>query len=448
MSSLKRRLFIILVAATGIIWLSAVVWIYVSSRSELQHVLDTRLQEAAKMVHSLVSSGNMTGKAGDTAAPTILPEAMGYERQLSCQIWSLDGHLVARSSGAPTTRLAEKDGYGDRVVDGELWRVYTIVDPVKGVGVMVGDRIGLRNKLVNDLIVGLLGPALLMLPLFGLLIWASLVRGLSPLRTMADELKRRDADDMRPLDASRLPSEVQPLAQALNALFDKVEAARRHERDITAFAAHELRTPLAGLKTQAQIAMAAPDPAIRNHALSQIVVSVDRMTRLVRQLLALAKLEAESADVREVSHKAGDMLAEIVATAPPLPANIRIEIDPALAEIRLHGARDSWMLALRNLHENAVQHMPDGGVVAWRPTPDATGVMVLDQGPGIPADELGLVTQRFYRGRHKSASGTGLGLTIVAIAASRLGAELVLSNRTDQSGLQAALVLASAPGRR
>lgn len=447
MNSLKRRLFAILVAATGAIWLSAAVWIYFGSQSELEHVLDTRLQEAARMVHSMVASGSMPAAATGAAMPAILPDGPGYERQLSCQIWSLDGHLVARSSGAPAGQLAENvDGYANRSVDGELWRVFTIEDPVKQVRVMVGDRIGLRHKLVNDLIVGLLAPALLMLPLLGLLIWASLGRGLLPLRSMAEELQGRDADDMRPLDASRAPSEVQPLAEALNALFDKVEAARRHEREITAFAAHELRTPLAGLKTQAQIALAARDPAVRNHALSQILVSVDRTTRLVRQLLALTKLEAEGVSSRDTSNRATDMLAEIIATAPPLSPNLRVEIDPALSDLKLPGARETWMLALRNVHENAVHHMPDGGTVCWRPTEDGTGIMVQDQGPGIPEDELDLVTQRFYRGRHKSTSGTGLGLTIVAIAAKRLGAELLLRNRSDETGLQAAFVMAQPGG--
>lgn len=441
MTSLRRRLFFILVAATGLIWLSAGAWIYIGSRSELEHVLDTRLQEAAKMVHSLVDAHTMPASV-DALNAALPAEVQGYERQLSCQIWSLDGQLVARSSGAPAARLAENvDGYSDRIVDGEPWRVYTIQDPVKRVRVMVGDRIGLRHKLVNDLIVGLLAPALLVLPLFGLLTWASLGRGLRPLRSMATELQGRDAEDMRPLDASRLPAEVQPLAHALNALFDKVEAARRHEREITAFAAHELRTPLAGLKTQAQVARAAADPAVRDRALSQILVSVDRTTRLVRQLLVLTRLEAETASPREGAHKASDLLTEIVATAPPLAANVRVEIDPELAGVALPGARDTWMLALRNVHENAIHHMPEGGLVRWCATPDGRGVMAVDQGPGIPEEELALVTQRFYRGRHKSTSGTGLGLTIVAIAARRLGVELVLSNRQDRSGLQAAFVL-------
>ncbi|MBN9026716.1 MAG: ATP-binding protein [Rhizobiales bacterium] len=99
------------------------------------------------------------------------------------------------------------------------------------------------------------------------------------------------------------------------------------------------------------------------------------------------------------------------------------------------------MLALRTVHENAIQHMPEEGVVSWRPMPGATGILIADQGPGIPDEELDLVTQRFYRGRNRSPSGTGLGLTIVAIAAQRLGVGLELSNRTDGTGLQVAFIL-------
>src|SRR5665647_119083 len=280
MTSLRKRLFLILLSATGLIWLSAVAWIYISTRTELEHVLDTRLQEAARMVNSLVSSGNMSAAASIGALPGGPVETASYERQLSCQIWSLDGRLVARSSGAPDAALTVQEiGFSDRIVDGESWRVYSIKNDTSGVRVMVGDRLGLRDRLVADLIKGLMTPALLIIPLLGLLIWASLGQGLKPLTRIAADLRDRKADDMSSVDAGHAPREVQPLADALNGLFASVEAARQHERDVTAFASHELRTPLAGLKTQAQIAMAATDPEVRQGALRQILVSVDRTTR-------------------------------------------------------------------------------------------------------------------------------------------------------------------------
>jgi len=284
MSSLRARLFAILLLATGLIWLSAVAWIYLGSKREVEQVLDTRLQEAARMVGSLVGRVGNVGAAG---APVAFAPPGGYERQLSCQIWSLDGRMVARSSGAPERRLTDAPaGFSEREVDGETWRVFTVEDAEKGVRVMVGDRLGLRERLVADLIMGLVTPALLVVPLLGMLLWASLGLGLRPLRLMARDLARRDADDMSAIDAGRAPAEVRPLTDALNALFLKVEAARRHEREVTAFAAHELRTPLAGLKTQAQVAMADRDPDVAKAALGQILAGVgshrdrDRRRRL------------------------------------------------------------------------------------------------------------------------------------------------------------------------
>lgn len=435
MTSLRKRLFLILLTATSVIWLCAVGWIYFGSRNQLEHVLDTRLQEAATMVHSLVASGNMT------AAVAAVPiQGTSYERQLSCQIWSLDGQLVARSSGAPQGQLiGGRDGFADRVVDGETWRIYTIVDQDKGVRVAVGDRIGLRDRLIRDLIAGLMTPALLIVPLLGLLIWASLGRGLKPLRDIASEIVARDAEDMRRINETGTPSEIRPVVAAVNSLFGKVEAARRHEREVTAFAAHELRTPLAGLKTQAQVALATEDPSIRSGALNQILISVDRTARLVRQLLALAKLEAAAAPQDAGVVRAGDLLGEIVDASPISPANVHIEIDPSLSDLRLPGDREALHLILRNLHENAVAHMMHSGTVRWSPLPGKRGLMVEDDGPGIPEEELPLVTQRFYRGRHKTVGGTGLGLTIAAIAARRAGVKLTLANRADRRGLSASI---------
>ncbi|QGY03243.1 two-component sensor histidine kinase [Methylobacterium mesophilicum SR1.6/6] len=436
MTSLRVRLFAILILATGLIWLSAVAWIYLGSKREVEQVLDTRLQEAARMVGSLV--GTVGASTPDGTRSTI-PVPMSYERQLSCQIWSLDGRMVARSSGAPERRLSDAPaGFSEREVDGETWRVFTVEDAGKGVRVMVGDRLGLRERLVTDLIMGLVTPALLVVPFLGMLIWASLGRGLRPLRRMARDLAGRDADDMSAIDAGRAPAEVRPLADALNGLFHKVEAARRHEREVTAFAAHELRTPLAGLKTQAQVAMATTDPDVARAALGQILAAVDRTTRLVRQLLDAAKLDAagEMPSLAEVD--VGALVAETV-DGMRVPPEVRTVIDPALRGYTLRADAESLRLAVRNLHENAVQHM-EAGTVEWTARAGGDGILVRDEGPGIPAEELPHVTTRFFRGRHKSATGSGLGLAIAEMASRRSGLSLRLRNRPDRPGLEAEIL--------
>ncbi|CEG09135.1 Sensor protein QseC [Afipia felis] len=428
MSSLRNRLFAILLTATGIIWLAAICWIYVASQREIESVLDARLQEAARMASSLIP--NDSGPHSSSRLKSA--ELASTERQLSCQIWSLDGRMVARSSGAPDERLSDvPNGFSERVIDGETWRVFTMENADKGVRVLVGDRLGVRDHLVAEIIKGLLTPALFVIPLLGLLIWASLHRGFVPLRNIANELKHRSADDTSLIAIDRAPIEIQPLVTALNELFVKVQDARQREREITAFAAHELRTPLAGLRMQAQISMSAVDDTTRQAALRQILVSVDRTSRLVRQLLAISKLDATRIVTPESNVNVGSALEEVVEALAPANDGIHVTIEPTLRMAVLPANRELLLLALRNLHENAIGHMQEGGTVRWlvEQTANTFIVAVEDDGPGIPDEEIHLVTKRFFRGRHKSPSGSGLGLAIVDLALRASGAELRLKNR-------------------
>ena len=442
MNSLRQKLFVILVAATSLIWLAATCWIYVGTTREVESVLDARLQEAARMVLSLASSSGIGAMQKDGHSASA-PEILNYERQLSCQIWSLDGRLMARSSGAPDERLSDKGtGFSERLINGETWRVFTVEDGGKGVRVLVGDRLGLRDHFVAEIMKGVLAPMALTVPLLGFLIWASLSRGLRPLRGLAEELARRNADDMSPVETGKIPTEIRPVIRSLNSLFARVQDALRHERDITAFAAHELRTPLAGLRMQAQIAIAARDETTRTAALRQILVGVDRTTRLVRQLLAIAKLDSapDAIPARQIS--IGGVIEEVIDALPTSDRAVPVTIDSALKSTMVTANREFLLLAVRNLHENAARHMAQPGAIRWsmEKEPDALAVYVDDEGPGIPEDEIPLVTNRFFRGRNKSALGSGLGLSIVDLALRASGARLILQNRRDTTGLRAQIV--------
>ena len=453
MTSIRTRLFIILIAATTLIWLFATAWIYLDTKRQLQHVLDTRLMEAARMVGSLVTSGEiaLSARAGQATASIPLPEPthVGYERQLSCQIWSFDGRLIGRSSGAPEAALSnETSGFSEQEVGGEPWRVYAFADRERGIRVLVGDRLGLRDRLVTDLVRGLLLPAIVVVPLLAFLIWASVGRGLRPLRRLTQGLMARGSEDLSPVNVGDPPSEVRPVVEALNGLFGKVAAAREHERSFTAFAAHELRTPLAGLRTQVQVALAAKDPKIREGALRQTLVAVDRTSRLVRQLLAMSEIDAAVDEGETQDMLVGPALEEVIASLGTGKTTIRMEIDPALHHTTIRMNRELFHLAVRNLHENAVQHSPEDGLVRWVLDGSASPpvIAVEDEGPGIPEDEIGLVTDRFFRGRHRSAIGSGLGLAIVAAALRRAKAPFVLRNRQDRSGLWAGFGINRATG--
>jgi two-component system sensor histidine kinase QseC len=433
MTSLRSRLFVILVAATGLIWLAATTWIYLGTKAELERVLDTRLQEAARMVSSLVREGDGSAQAAIGATPQVAATGGSYERQLSCQIWSLAGRLVAASSSAPAERLASHDaGFSDSSIEGELWRVYAIEDAAKGVRVLVGDRLGLRDRLVQDLVLGLVAPTLLMLPLFAGLVWFSVGRGLAPLRHVAADLQARPADDLRPVHAKSI-DEIRPVTDALNGLFGRLEEARRHEREFTAFAAHELRTPLAGIRTQAQIAQAAETEEMRRSALDNILKGVDRTARLVSQLLALARLDGVEASETPQLINVGRLLREIDKARQQ--ADLKVEIDTALDSFTVLGDPDILRLALRNLHENACGHSPRGGRIVWFQIGE-NSFAIEDEGPGVPPDEIDLVRQRFYRGRTSQSAGSGLGLAIVEVALARLGGALSLATLPSGRGLQ------------
>ena len=431
MNSLRLRLFALLLVATGAVWLSAVMWIQTSTRAEVERVLDARLREAAQMVSSLISEKEIAAaSAAGLTDPTAFDfQSDGYSRQLSCQIWSLDGALVSRSAHAPATRLAEiENGFSQNVVDGETWRVFTVVNADLGVRIMVGDNLSVRRRLVSDVTTGLLVPAGLVLPLLAIFIWLSVGRGLLPLDRMAAGLAARPANDLHPMPSGPLPRELRPVTTALNDLFRRVSAAREHERSFVAFAAHELKTPLAGLRTQAQIAKIAPDEATRRHALDSLERGVLRTDRMVRQLLELASVEAEAraeplSDVA-LSDIVRDVVGELHALAEKRGVETVVEIPSETPQI----GRSQFFLstALRNLLENAIEASPSGEAVDVALRRDGVDwvLSVMDRGPGIPEGERARVQERFYRGSNATGDGSGLGLSIARSAAERLGGDV------------------------
>jgi len=428
MNSIRMRLFAILLLTTGAMWFSAIAWIYTSTRNEVERVLDARLTEAARMVSSLITDHRVAASAAADAA-TAEPEGFAkatasYERQLSCQIWSLEGNLVGRSESAPTTSLANHaSGFAETVIKGEKWRVYAVINRALGVRVLVGDSVAMRDRLVSDVAKGLLLPALLILPLLAILIWLSVGRGLAPLNSLANILSKRDEKELHPLADIHAPKEIRPVIASLNGLFDRVADARERERNFTAYAAHELKTPLAGLKTQAQIALRAPDTSTQQAALQHIISSVDRTSRMVKQLIDLAAADSAEAeknvDTVDLVSLMADITRELQVTANLKKVSI---IGPGIERMVVENTNSALLrLAFRNVLENAIQHSAEGETVqcTLHSASNGFGVSISDQGPGIKRDDYERVTERFYRGGENS-HGSGLGLSIVSMVVERL----------------------------
>lgn len=446
MISLRVRLFLTLVLMTALVWSAAAVWINVRTRQEVEQVLDRRLVEAARMVGSLVASGSVAvSPGGGPAEPSDIFGALpkDYDRQLSCQIWSFEGRLIGRSAGAPEQPLSVNgSGFSQREIDGQIWRVYTLADAAVGARVLVGDSVAVRQHLVTDVTTGLLLPALLGILALAGLIWGGLGRGLVPLKRIAETLEHREPEDFSPLSISPVVSELKPFAEAIDGLFARLAAVRESERHLIASAAHELQTPLAGMHTHAQIALAAQDNQVRDRALRQIIASVDRTARLVRQLLDLAKQEARGEEPIAGWLAMSKLLALVRSELAPAmqKANVSLTVDQALANTQIFINEESLLVVMRNLIENAIQHSPPGRQVRCGLESNATGTAIIieDAGTGIAVDEIDLVRHRFVRGRHNGGMGSGLGLSIVDLTLAQSGAILTLENR-PKGGLRAAI---------
>ena len=441
MRSIRLRLFVILLATTGAVWLLAVLWTYLSTQHEVERVIDARLTEAARMVSSLITDHHIdvaaavnSARAGDPAAGFDMAPG-NYSRQLSCQIWSLQGDLVSRSESAPNASLSDHDtGFAEKVVDGERWRVYAVVNPDLGVRVLVGDSIEIRERLVGDVIKGQLVPALAILPILAGLIWFSVGRGLAPLNRIAETLSMRSAEELHSIDDNGAPHEVRPLLQSLNALFQRVQAARDREKTFIAYAAHELKTPLSGLKTQAQVALRSDSDAVRANALTQISLSVDRTGRLVRQLIDLAAVDSVEGLSAPETVDIGAMVEDLVSEMTGLRTAREITIDTEIqsdAPIRIV-SKALLRLALRNVLENALQYAPrrSSVTIACCVSDRISRIDVSDQGSGFDEQDEPRVMARFQRGSSANTLGSGLGLSIVEMAISKLGGHLSFL-RTD-----------------
>jgi two-component system sensor histidine kinase QseC len=427
--SLKRRLLFALLAGVAAVWLATAVYSYLDARHEINELLDAHLAQSASLI--MAQAEHELDEIELEHAPRTHERAT----RVAFQVW--DGGTVLRlhSDNAPQGRLAAReDGYSSARIGGTAWRVFSSWDARHRYLVQVGEREDARREIASGIVANLLVPLLVAVPLLGLFIWLSIGRALRPLDRLGQEVEERKADDFGVLAARDAPREIVPLVRSLNTLFERVGRLVESERRFTADAAHELRTPLAALKTQAQVARGAADEPARSHALDGMVAGCDRASRLVDQLLTLARLdpdEARPVEACELGGLARQVIAELAPAA--LARKVEIELDAA-APALVSGHADLISILLRNLVDNAVRYSPDGATV--RVAIADARVTVTDEGPGIAPDLRVKLGQRFFRILGTGQSGSGLGLSIVRRIAQIHAAELVFDEPPHGRGLR------------
>ena len=307
-------------------------------------------------------------------------------------------------------------GYHTLNIGEHRWRVFVLHDSRDYHWVLAGERDDVRGELIGKIARRSLQPLLIGLPIVGLLLWLTVGWGLYPLKRMADAIRGRAPDNLAPLVFPPLPNELEPMAAALNRLLMQVNQLLEQEKLFIADAAHELRTPLAVLRIHAQNALEAPDARDREEALRQLGSGVDRATRVVAQLLTLARLDPNSIRLN-MDHL--DLLAFLrgeLAELTPLALNRGQELildaeEPG--DYHLPADAPSLGILLQNLVSNAVQYTPVGGCiqVQLQATTQDLLLQVLDSGPGVPAELRERLFERFFR--VGEGQGAGLGLSIV-----------------------------------
>lgn len=439
--SLRLRLVGSLSATVLAAWVATAVFSYLDARRQIGRMLDDHLVQASSL---------LTRHAAHPSEVVVDPPLHWGEAHaahaLVYQGWSADGRLLFRSSDAPTSPLARvEEGFSEVERDGATWRVFGHRVDDGGL-VWVAEHAAFRDELAAGVARHLLHPLAFALPLLAALIWLAVGWGLRPLQAIAKEVGRREPSSVEPLVPAGTPVEVRPLVVALNALFARVSSLVANERRFTADAAHELRTPLAAIGAHAEVALAAGDEQARQQALVHVGEGVQRVNRLVGQLLAVARLDARAAPVPSGPVKLAALAASQVADAAPFAASkgINLGLD-ASGDPTVRGDEGLLGILLRNLVDNAVRYTPRGGQVDVSVREESGRVLlrVEDTGPGVPEAERAHLVERFHRGR-TSEEGSGLGLSIVARIAELHGATLSFGDGLDGRGLGVTVTLPGA----
>ena len=426
MVSIRRHLLGWLLGAlsVGAVMLAAAT--YAFTLDEMNEVFDEQLKQVALTV--------LTHAEGDLSAVVATPAAAsdldGYA--FVTQVWTLDGERLSVSVADVGIPFIPEEGFRTISTHDRDWRVYT--DRSTSRFIQAAQPMEVRHELAADVALKILIPSLMAVPLLALLLAYALRRGLRPLTETSNDIRRRSAASLEPIDVRSLPLELQPLVTSINVLLEKLAKAMAAQRQITADAAHALRTPLTALRLQVQALTTAEDDEARRAAALDTQQGLSRATRLVEQLLSLSRVDPEAApapprEAIDLGALARSVVGDFSGFAESRQIDLGAEVQetPGRANLVL-GNREQLQVMLNNLVDNALRYTPSGGridvCVEAGPLAEQVSVAVADSGPGLPAEERERVFDRFYRGttahqRDMAIEGSGLGLAIVRAAAAR-----------------------------
>lgn len=435
----KFLLFNLLTALFITTWLAAIGNYYLNL-NDIENHLDEILIETAvsleKLMHTDLQKKNYLATLSQRHK-----RAMSKDR-FRLQVWDLHHHLLLSSDEQSSNFLEplSKTGFHTQNFHHEQWRSFTLINNTAGFKILVATREDIRDELAHQMIFNYLEITLFVFPLSGLLIWFVISISFRTLDKIAKEVADREPEYLKPVDVKNIPPEIKPVIDEINQLLERIAQSLEREQRFAADAAHELRTPLAALKTHAQVASQTTDPQERQFALAHLLQGVDRSTHIVQQLLTLSRLTPGASHLEglakiSLSKIVTDIMAQLAPTA--IEKNIDIALHSPNHPIYIQGHFTALNILVRNLVDNAIRYTPENGKVDVEliETPDKVVLRVVDNGPGIPSELRSRVFERFYRVLGNKSPGSGLGLAIVQQIANLHGAAVKLSSPSQGTGL-------------
>ncbi|GHB28625.1 ATP-binding protein [Salinicola rhizosphaerae] len=444
MISIRRNLRRSLLVSVTLVTAVAAVWSYHDTRDQIDELFDAELAQTARTMVALYfeHGGTTASEPGlELSSPKIpdnwtdSPTAAGhpYEKKLGFQIWNRDGQpLMGMKTQGVRLELDPDAGYGVHDGGDHQWRTFTLYDDRHQVWATAAQRDDVRDELTWQIAMRDLMPPVIGTLIIALVIPFFIARGFSPLLRVSRQIAARKPSYLEPIDASQTPEEIGGMVKALNGVFARLAETLEKERRFTANAAHELRTPLAAIKVHAQNLLSEEiEPEARQGARS-IIHGVDRMTRVVEQLLTLSRLESGQAVTRQ-SVNLERLGRELQRDLQPVLMQRDITLTLEVADgLHLESYENGLYVLMRNLLDNAVRYTPQGGQVrlAISRASDHVLIDVADSGPGIATGDRERVFERFVRLAGQKTSGSGLGLAIVRELVERLGGTIELADTT------------------
>jgi len=407
-----------------------------------------RTEGLVRQVQQMAPRGSLTPPR--STAPQLLPGMVSAtDEGLVLQVIAPSGQLLAGVADFPSPGLydfPEPERIKLRTVTyrGTDMRVgYAFVDDGRHEDgattlVQVAEPLDDRNLLTNEIIKGVIFPQLLILPVSVLLVWFGLWRGLAPIRALQQRLRERAPDDLSPVDRRGTPEDIAPLIDAFNELLQRMHLNLESQRRFIASAAHQMKTPLAGMRTQSELALRESDPQELHERLQQIALGSQRATHLISQLLALARTESPQQlgprSPIDLVGLARETLMPWIDTA--LQRSIDLGLEAAPGPVLISGHAVLLRELINNLVDNALRYCPPGSTVTLKvqESSDTVELVVEDNGPGVPPGERERVFERFYRVLGHEADGSGLGLAIVKEIVDQHDATVSLEQTQPGSG--------------